>query len=105
MLIDGDRLYISLPMIGVLVYDISEPTQPERIGVIPIMVGMTDMIKNDKYLILSGTTAYDISDIQKPEFAGTTGILQAWDFAIKEDLVFVATTYQGLYIFKFDPIQ
>lgn len=105
MLIDEERLYISLPMVGVLVYDISEPAQPERIGNIPIMVGMTDMIKNEQYLILSGATAYDISNIQNPEFAGTTGILQAWDFAIKEDLVFVATTYQGLYIFKFDPIQ
>ncbi|MHC1781660.1 MAG: LVIVD repeat-containing protein [Anaerolineaceae bacterium] len=102
---DEDRLYISLPGQGVLVYDISEPASPERIGVIPITIGMTNMFKDREFLILSGVTAYDISSLEKPAFAGTPGLLQAWDFAVDGDLVYIATTYQGLYVHKFKPVK
>jgi hypothetical protein len=56
-------------------------------------------------LIVSGISAYNISNMQKPDLVGFFLFLQAWDFAIKEDLVFVATTFQGLYVLRFDPIN
>jgi hypothetical protein len=105
LLTEGNRLYIGVPIQGVLVYDISNPVQPKKIGTIPITMGMTDMTKDKQYLIVSGTTAYDISNLEKPEFAGVTGLLQAWDFAIQKDLVYVATTFQGMYIFRFEPVR
>jgi hypothetical protein len=105
MVTEEDRLYISLPMQGVLVYDITEPASPERIGVIPITIGMTKMIKDRQYLIVSGVSAYDISSLEKPTFAGSPGILQAWDFAVDGDLVYFATTYQGLYVYRFKPLK
>jgi hypothetical protein len=105
MLTDKDRLYIGKAGLGVLVYDISEPSKPERMATMPIMASMNGMIKEKQYLISSGITAYNISNLQKPDFAGFYYILQAWDFAVKEDLVFVATTFQGLYVLRFDPIS
>jgi hypothetical protein len=69
------------------------------------MLGQTDMTKAEQYLIVSGITAYNISNLQKPDFAGFYYFLQAWDIAVKEDLVFVATTFQGMYVLRFDPIS
>ena len=105
MLTDEDRLYIGIAGLGVLVYDISEPSKPERMATIPIMASMEGMIKEKQYLIISGMSAYNISNLQKPDFAGSFLFLQAWDFAVKEDLVFVATTFQGMYVLRFDPIS
>ncbi|MBE0697698.1 MAG: hypothetical protein IH586_12320 [Anaerolineaceae bacterium] len=100
-----DRLYVGIPVQGILVYDISEPSKPERITTIPIMTGVEGMGKDKQYFFFSGISAYNISDVHKPEFAGVFGGIQAWDFAIKQDLVFVATTFQGMYVFRFDPVQ
>jgi hypothetical protein len=105
LLTEGDRLYIGLQQLGVLVFDISDPSKPERIATIPIMLGQTDMTKAEQYLIVSGIAAYNISNLPKPDFAGFYYFLQAWDIAVKEDLVFVATTFQGMYVLRFDPIS
>jgi hypothetical protein len=105
LLTEEDRLYIGIPGLGALVYDISEPSKPERMATIPIMASMEGMIKEKQYLIVSGLSAYNISNLQKPDFAGYFLSLQAWDFAVKEDLIFVATVFQGLYVLRFDPIS
>jgi hypothetical protein len=105
LLTEEDRLYLSIPQLGVLVFDISEPSKPEQMATIPIMLGQPDMIKEKQYLIVSGISAYNITNMQKPDLAGFFLFLQAWDFAIKKDLVFVATTFQGLYVLRFDPIS
>ena len=105
MLTDEDRLYIGIPGLGALVYDISEPSKPERMATIPIMASMEGMIKEKQYLIVSGMSAYKISNLQKPDFAGSFLFLQAWDFAVKEDLIFVATVFQGMYVLRFDPVS
>jgi len=101
--LDGDRLYISVPMSGVLTFDISRPDDPRQSGLIPVQVGMTDIYKDGSYLFLGGTTVYDISSPEKPGFAGTTGNLQAWDLAVEKDMVYVVTTFQGMYIYRFKP--
>ena len=105
MLTDEDRLYIGIPGLGALIYDISEPSKPERMATIPIMASMEGMIKEKQYLIVSGMSAYNISNLQKPDFAGSFLFLQAWDFAVKEDLIFVATVFQDMYVLRFDPIS
>lgn len=105
LITEKDRLYINLPMRGILVYDISKPTRPERITTISITTGAGEVFKDNQYIFFSGIGAYDISDINKPKFAGVFGPVQAWSFEVKGDLVFAATSFQGMYIFRFDPVQ
>ena len=102
MTTDGERLYIHIIPNSVLVYDLARPEDPKKMAVIPIPGGMPDILKDGKYLYLGGTTVYDITNPDKPNFAGLTGNLQAWDLIVEKDLVYVITTFQGLYIFRFD---
>jgi hypothetical protein len=103
MTTDGSRLFIHLLSGKVLIYELKEPANPALASELTLPGGMQDVLADGKTLILGGTSAYDISDIQKPNFAGMVGNLQAWDAAFRDDLLFVVTTYQGLYIFRFKP--
>ncbi len=105
MVVDGERLYVRILPTGVLVYNLKDPSNPELETSIPFMGGMPDIMKAGKYLFLGGIMAYDISDFEKPEFAGQTGTLQAWDAVLDQDMYYVITSFQGLYLFKFDPLK
>jgi hypothetical protein len=102
MTTDGSRLYIHVLPSSVLIYDLAEPVNPKRIAADAIPGGMPDIYKDGKYLYLGGSAVYDISKPDKPGFAGLLGNLQTWDLAVDKDLVYVVTTYQGMYIFRFD---
>ncbi|MGV8026629.1 MAG: LVIVD repeat-containing protein [Anaerolineaceae bacterium] len=104
MLIDEDRLYISTSPIGVLVFDISKPAKPELITTIPIMTNSQGLSKNKQYLFADGMNAYDISNLEKPDVTGIY-FLDVRDIEVKDDLVYVATPFQGMYILKFDPVS
>jgi len=105
MTTDGERLYINIPPNGVIVFDLSRPDSPKKTASIPIQGGMADVFIDGQYLFAGGISAYNISKPEKPEFAGIMGNLQAWDLAKEKDMVYVITTFQGLYIFQFDPLK
>ncbi len=100
---DGTRLFIRVIPNTVLVYDLTDPTIPSLAAELSIPGGMPDILVDGKYLFLGGIMAYNISDITKAEYVGVTGNLQAWDAAYRNDLLYVVTTYQGLYIYRFKP--
>jgi hypothetical protein len=103
MTTDGSRLFVHLLSGKVLVYELNNPAAPSLIAELSIPGGMQDVLVEGKYIFLGGTSAYDISNIQKPDFSGVAGNLQAWDAAYRKNLLYVITTFQGLYIFEFTP--
>jgi hypothetical protein len=105
MTTDGERLYINIPPNGVIVFDLSKPESPKKTASIPIQGGMADILIDGQYLFAGGISAYNISKPEKPEFAGIAGNLQAWDLVKEKDMVYVVTTFQGLYIFRFNPFK
>jgi hypothetical protein len=103
MTTDGNRLYIHLLMGKVLVYELKDPSTPTLAAEMSLPGGMQDVLVDGKYMFVGGTSAYDISNLNKPGFVGVTGNLQAWDAAYRDGVLYVVTTYQGLYIFRFKP--
>ncbi len=100
---DGTRLFIRVIPNTVLVYELTDPASPSLATELNIPGGMPDLLVDGKYLFLGGVMAYNISNIAKAEYIGVTGNLQAWDAAYRNDLLYVVTTYQGLYIYRFKP--
>jgi hypothetical protein len=106
LLVDGNYLYISTPVSGILVYDISLPTQPNQIAILPFTLpGSPKMTLSKNTLIVGGQMAYDVSDVNNPQFSGVVGLTGAWDCALEGDLVYVITQMQGLYVFRFTPLR
>lgn len=100
---DGTRLFVRVIPNTVLMYELTDPAAPSLAAQLDIPGGMPDLLVDGKYLFLGGIMAYKIADLAKPEYAGVAGNLQAWDAAYRNDLLYVVTTYQGLYIFRFKP--
>ncbi len=100
---DGSRLFIRVIPNTVLVYELTNPAAPSLAAQLAIPGGMPDILVDGKYIFLGGIMAYNIADLAKPEYAGVTGNLQAWDAVFRNDLLYVVTTYQGLYIYRFKP--
>ena len=100
---DGSRIFIRVIPNTVLVYELTDPAAPALAAQLNIPGGMPDLLVDGKYMFLGGIMAYNIEDDSNPAFAGVTGNLQAWDAAYRNDLLYVVTTYQGLYIHRFKP--
>lgn len=103
MTTDGIRLFVHLISGKVLIYDLKDPATPVLESDLNLPGGMQEVMVQGKNLFLGGTIAYNISDINQPKYAGAAGNLQAWDAVFRENLLYVVTTYQGLYIFRFTP--
>lgn len=104
LLADG-YLYLSLPPQELKVFDLSNPARPVEVATHPILMGANPkMEKEDNYLFLGALMAYDFADPQSPRLAGYAGeVFEAWSCDVVGDLVYVATKFHGLYVFRFTP--
>lgn len=102
--IDGNRLLISTPLDGILVYDISLPTQPTQVAVLPIQLsGSPKLTVSGQNLYVSGKMRIDIQDVHSPQRTGVVDLMAAWDCYPAGDLLYVITMMQGLYIYQISP--
>lgn len=87
------------------IYNLANPIQPVEVATHTSMgAGYPALEKEGEMLLLSPLIAYNLSDPKKPIFAGgSRGMWEAWDIDMVGDLVFVATSFQGLYIFRYTP--
>ena len=84
-------------------YDISNPTQPTLKGQLPnVSLGgpNENMIYCEPYLIRCGSMLYDISDISNPQLAAMPSVSGSWTGTIVDDLYYLATNDEGIYIFR-----
>ncbi len=109
VLVDETHLYLSLAPSTLKVFDLTNPSQPVEVATHPLMSpGIPKVEKEDNILLAGSLVAYDISDLKTPIFSGAAivpGILvfEARAIDMVENMVFVATAFQGLYIFRFTP--
>ena len=73
--VDGDYLYLTMRISGLEVFDISDPTNPQRVGTCPVPDHILKIEIAGDYLFAAGVTAglvvIDISDPTNPELAAT----------------------------------
>jgi hypothetical protein len=62
---DGDYVYIADPFEGVLIYDVSDPTDPVQIGVEPD-ASASDVIVSDGYAYARAGNTFRIVDVSSP---------------------------------------
>lgn len=102
--VSGDWLFVGMAMDGLKLFDIRDPLNPVEVplsldsGIIPMPMRFT---LHESILFINGTFAYDISD---PTFIKLIGMgilpMDAWDCNVEGDLVFIATKFQGVYVYR-----
>ncbi len=102
--VNGDRLYIGTGMGGLKVYDITSPFDPVEIFV-PAFSTLSPyasaLSTADSILFINGNMAIDISDPDDPKLlAMATEAIEAWDCDQAGDLVFIATSFHGVYAYQ-----
>jgi hypothetical protein len=105
ILADQGYLYVNIVPQTLLIFDLANPSQPVRVAAHTIMMGgYTNLEKEGNTLVLGSVLTYDVSDIMKPTMSGYTPLIrEAWDYDMVGDLIYVATSGHGLYIFRYTP--
>ncbi len=104
--VSGDWLYLGMAMDGMKLFDIQNPSNPIEVtittdsGIMPVPMRFA---LHDSILFVNGAMAYDISD---PTFIRLIGMgvlpMDPWDSDVAGDLVFMATKFQGVYVYRLD---
>jgi hypothetical protein len=102
--VSGDWLFVGMAMDGIKLFDIGDPLNPVEVpletdsGIMPVPMRLS---LHDSILFVNGISAYDISDPTLIKLIGM-GVLpmDAWDCDVAGDLVFMATKFQGVYVYR-----
>lgn len=104
LMVSGDWLYLGIGLTGIKLFDIRDPYNPIETSVSSdsgIMPTPFRFAHQDNHLLVNGTMLYDISE---PEYLRLIGLgvmnMHAWDGYILRDLVYVATSFQGIYVYQ-----
>ncbi|HLE53409.1 MAG: hypothetical protein A2Z16_06910 [Chloroflexi bacterium RBG_16_54_18] len=103
----GEQLFASLPPpMGVKTFDISNPLKPVEVAAAPmVFANSPGLTKAGSYLFVSGLMAYDVADLSQPKIAGVVqGVYGTWACDVVNDIVYIVTQMQGLYIYRFKPL-
>ncbi len=109
ILVDDGHLYLSLAPFTLKIFDLTNPSQPVEVATHSLMsAGIPRIEKEGNTLLVGSLVAYDISNLKNPIFTGVAfvpGVLvsDAWAIDMVGNMVFVATAFQGLYIFRYTP--
>jgi len=107
ILASGDQLFVSLPPpMGIKVFDISNPGKPVEIAASPMVFSVSPgLVKAGDYLFVGGQMVYDATDVSQLKIAGVvTDVFGTWACEVVNDLVYIVTQMQGLYIYRFKPL-
>ena len=103
-----DSLYISLSMMELKVFDISAPESPVETGTFPVYFsGSGKMAVEDGILAAGVVQAYDVSQDGQPALIASAPLekasMESWSYDIEGNLVYVATSRHGIYIYRIIP--
>ena len=103
-----DRLYISLSMMELKVFDISDPASPVDMGNFPVYFSGGGKMAVEGGVLAAGVVqAYDVSQDGQPVMIASAPMekapMEAWSYDIVDDLVYVATSRHGLYVYRIVP--
>ncbi|MCB9139739.1 MAG: hypothetical protein H6642_15460 [Caldilineaceae bacterium] len=100
--IDQDRLYVVSVGRGLSIYDITNISNPKRIGFYRSNLPNSAVAVDGDYAYLTDlftVKTLDISNIKQPRVVAEKEMDQAWDVAMYDSYVYVADS-DGLFIFK-----
>ena len=111
MLVDEGHLYLSFAPFIIKIFDLTNPSQPAEVATHSLMSpGIPKIEKEGNILLVGSLVAYDISDLKNPILTGAAlvpGALVSVSLGFGIDMVgntvFVATAFQGMYIFRYTP--
>ena len=100
-----ERLYISLSMMELKVFDISVPASPVDIGNFPVYFSGSGKMAVEGGILAAGMVqAYHVSqDGQTALIASAPrekASMEAFSYDIEGDLVYVATNRHGIYVYR-----
>ena len=104
--VNGDWLYLGMGMDGMKLFDIQNPSNPIEVtittdsGIMPVPMRFA---LHEYILFVNGSMPYDISNPTEIRLIGM-GILpmNPWDCDMQGDLVFIATSFQGIYVYRLE---
>ena len=104
ILVSGNWLYLGMGMDGIKLFDIQNPSNPIEVifstdsGIMPLPMRFSSY---ESHLFVNGSMAYDISNPTEIRLIGM-GLLpmDPWDCDRQDDLVFIATSFQGIYVYR-----
>lgn len=100
----GERLYIGIGYAGLKIFDIGDPFNPLEVLLPPDPV-LTPyafkMTSEGSTLFINGNMAYTIQNPDAPRMVGMAPeVLEAWTCDMEGDLVYIATKFHGIYVYR-----
>ncbi len=99
MVANGNHLYIATVSTGVVIYDVTDGTEPQQAAIIPVYA-MDCSIYGDRLYIASSTYGLSIYDITDPANPLLVGSGNAWGYtrgvAVKGDYAYIPQSSMGL---------
>ena len=111
MLVDDGHLFLSFTPSIIKIFDLNNPSQPVEVATHSLMIpGVPKIEKEGNILLVGSLVAYDISDLKNPILTGAAlvpgtlvSVSLGFDIDMVGNTVFVATAFQGLYIYGYTP--
>ena len=102
------RLYISLSMMELKMFDISDPASPVDMGTYPLYFSGSGKMAVEGGVLAAGIVqAYDVSQDGQPALIASAPMdkasMESWSYDIEGDLVYVATSRHGIYVYRILP--